>query len=244
MRAAFPSAAGRRLDGLSLYVCTEGAREYWLARTGMGPDNAGQAASRLLRQQAFSLALSTGFACALVPAEIGALLIGRDVVAAGTQRAELSSAIEVPGVERDEVLTVAGTLTPPNLFGRFASTERVIGSAAEKQLIARATGAIGLDMESAALAVEASRAQVPFAIVRAVSDLLEEDLPLDFNLFLRPTGWLKGVATVLGAPSSLLGLKRLRRQSRAAADNLTVFFRRYAAGASLDAGMSVSAIRR
>lgn len=242
MRAAFPSAAGRRLDGLSLHVCTEGAREYWLARTGVGPHKAGQAASRLLKRQAFGLALSTGFACALVKAEIGALMIGRDVVGVA-QGSELSPAIEVPGAERDEVFAVAGTLTPTNLVGRFASTDRVIGSAAEKQLIARATGAIGLDMESAALAVEARRARVPFAIVRAVSDLLDEDLPLDFNLFLRPTGWLKGLASVLGAPSSLLGLHRLQRQSRAAADNLTVFFRRYAAGASLDGGMSTSAIK-
>jgi adenosylhomocysteine nucleosidase len=76
-------------------------------------------------------------------------------------------------------------------------------------------------MESAAVASEAKAAQVPFLIVRSVSDLLLEELPLDFNLFLRPTGWVKGVGALLAHPSSLLGLNRLRRQSAVAAAALT-----------------------
>ena len=66
------------------------------------------------------------------------------------------------------------------------------------------------------------------AIVRAVSDLADEDLPLDFNLFLRPTDWMKGMQAIILRPSSLAGLNRLRRQSRVAADRLTEWFRRYA----------------
>jgi adenosylhomocysteine nucleosidase len=77
--------------------------------------------------------------------------------------------------------------------------------------------------------VEANRAHTPFIIIRTVSDLLDEDLPLDFNLFLRPTGWLKGIGSVLAAPSCLLGLGRLRRQSIIAAEALTVFFSQYVA---------------
>jgi adenosylhomocysteine nucleosidase len=91
-------------------------------------------------------------------------------------------------------------------------------------------------MESAALAAEARRAQVPFVIVRTASDLLDEDLPLDFNLFLRPTGWLKGVAALVGNPSIVAGLCRLRRQSQTAAKNLTMFFQRYVAEAPADGG--------
>jgi adenosylhomocysteine nucleosidase len=131
---------------------------------------------------------------------------------------------------------------PAGHVGRFVSTDRIVGRASEKQRFSHTTGAIGLDMESAALAAEARRAQVPFVIVRAVSDLLNEDLPLDFNLFLRPTGWLKGVAALVGKPSSVAGLCRLRRQSRAAAKNLTAFFQRYAAGMPADdAGAGVRA---
>jgi adenosylhomocysteine nucleosidase len=66
------------------------------------------------------------------------------------------------------------------------------------------------------------------AIVRTVSDLADEDLPLDFNLFLRPTGWVKGMQAIIVRPSSLAGLNRLRKQSRVAADRLTEWFHLYA----------------
>ena len=110
--------------------------------------------------------------------------------------------------------------------------EEEANDAAFAEKLAKVADAIGLDMESAALAAEAQRAQVPFVIVRTASDLLDEDLPLDFNLFLRPTGWLKGVAAILGHPSSIMGLRRLHCQSRVAATTLTTFFQRYAAAIS------------
>jgi adenosylhomocysteine nucleosidase len=195
----------------------------------MGLDNAKQAAVRVLTHQPFCLAVSTGFACALIAVDVGALLAGYDVALARQQGAEVSPMGAVPGIERDAVVELVKHADPSGHIGRFVSTEHVVTRAAEKQRFALATGAIGLDMESAALAAEALRAQVPFVVVRAVSDLVDEDLPLDFNLFLRPTGWVKGVAALIGRPSRLAGLRRLHRQSRAAAKNLTTFFRRYTA---------------
>ncbi len=234
VRAAFATGIERQVEGVRVWVCAAGPREYWLARTGVGLEKAGRVAARLLTHQPFSLAVSTGFACALIAAEIGTLLVGCEVVGADTDGSEPSRAIEVPGAERDAVLAlVAGSVQSAHV-GRFVSVARIVGRASEKQRVASSTGAIGLDMESAALAAEAQRARVPFVVVRAASDLLDEDLPLDFNLFLRPTGWFKGIAMVLGAPLSLLGLRRLRRQSVAAAKTLTAFFQRYAAGAATD----------
>jgi adenosylhomocysteine nucleosidase len=234
VRAAFPTSEERLVAGLRLVVSVTDRQEYWLVQTGMGLENASHIASRLLAHQPFSLVLSTGFACALVPAEIGALLLGRDVVLVDAQGVSPSDVIEVPGAERDAVLALADRSAATTHVGRFVSTERVIGTASEKARFARMTGAVGLDMESAALAIEARRAGIPFAAVRAVSDLLDENLPLDFNLFLRPTGWLKGIASVLSAPSSLVGLNRLRRQSLAAARTLTTFFQQYAAMMATD----------
>ena len=161
--------------------------------------------------------ISTGFACALVAADIGMLLVGHEVVSSGVEGTESLPPNDVPSEERDRLVGWLQAIVPAMHVGRFVSTDHVIGSASEKRAFADKTQAIGLDMESAALAAEAQRAQVPFVVVRTVSDLVDEDLPLDFNLFLRPTGWLKGIASVLSAPSSLLGLNRLRRQSLAAA---------------------------
>jgi len=229
VQEAFGGGAAQHLDGLPVMVYAGGSREYWLVQTGVGPEKARLAAARLFAHQSFSLAVSTGFACALITTEIGALLVGRDVVASAGQGKDSSPPVEVPGNEREIMLKrLAEGTGQPGHIGRFVSTDRIIPSAAEKRHFASTTAAIGLDMESAALATEAQRARVPFVIVRTVSDLLDEDLPLDFNLFLRPTGWLKGLAALIGNPSSLAGLNRLRRQSRAAAQNLTIFFRWYA----------------
>ncbi len=207
-----------------------GCCEYWLAQTGIGPQLARQVAAQVLTSVPFSLAVSTGFACALVPAEVGMLLLGREVLAGEGEKGEGHDlALEVPGDERETVIRLALSGCCAARVGRFVSTGRVVGSATEKRRIADRTGAIGLDMESAALAGEAKRAKVPFVIVRTVSDLLDEDLPLDFNLFLRPSGWFKGTALVVGRPARLAGLWRLRRQAQTAANNLTAFFERYVA---------------
>ena len=111
--------------------------------------------------------------------------------------------------------------------GRFVCKSRVLWRGEEKRALAAETDAIAVDMESAALAKVARDAAVPFAIVRAVSDTRDEDLPLDFNLFLRPTGWIAGGIACLSHPSSLAGLSRLRTQSRIAAAHLTQFYEQY-----------------
>jgi adenosylhomocysteine nucleosidase len=227
VQSAFPPGIERRVGGLSVFVRTVGDREYWLAQTGVGLEKAGRSAAQLLANQSFSLMVSTGFACALIAADIGALLVAREVVYRGERGGEPSAVLDVPGDERDLMVGFVEPLVPSEHVGRFVSTDQVIGSAREKRTFAQRTQAIGLDMESSALAAQAQRAQVPFVIVRAVSDLLDEDLPLDFNLFLRPTGWLKGIGSILAAPSCLLGLGRLRRQSLIAAEALTAFFRQY-----------------
>jgi adenosylhomocysteine nucleosidase len=56
--------------------------------------------------------------------------------------------------------------------------------------------------------------------------LVDEDLPVDFNLFLRPGGWSAGIVSLL-RPVSLVGLWRLRSQASLAARQLTVFFARF-----------------
>lgn len=229
IRSAFSAGDERTVGGIVVVVHRVGAQEFWLVQTGVGPEKARQCAAQLLAIHSFSLIISTGFACALVSVDIGMLLVGCEVVYGGGAVAEPFAVSHVPGEERDRLMTFVRAMVSPDHIGRFVSTDHVVGSAREKQAFAETTKAIGLDMESAALAAEAFRARVPFVIVRTVSDLLHEDLPLDFNLFLRPTGWLRGIVSIVTAPSCLLGLGRLRRQSLIAAQGLTVFFRQYAA---------------
>lgn len=177
-----------------------------------------------------SLVMSTGFACALVPAQVGDLIVGTaasSVHVEGTWTMN-DDRVLCDGIVCAGLLIVAQDAGMVVRAGTVVSSETVVWQAGEKRLLRRLTDATGLDMESAAVAAVAQERGVPMAIVRTVSDLVDEDLPLDFNLFLRPTGWIKGMQALIGRPSSLVGLNRLRKQSRVAADRLTEWFQHYA----------------
>jgi adenosylhomocysteine nucleosidase len=60
---------------------------------------------------------------------------------------------------------------------RIAESKAVVASSAEKVKIAKATGAVALDMESSAIAKVAQDHGLPFLIIRAVADPLAMALP-------------------------------------------------------------------
>jgi adenosylhomocysteine nucleosidase len=200
-----------------------------LIQTGVGPARAGPTARRFLVEESCDLMISAGFACALRPAAIGDLLIGTDAMPMGREKAELQT-ILCDTAYQATALRVAKELGLPARSGRFLTAERVLSRADEKHRAFAGTMAIGLDMESAAIGMStagsADAAQVPFLIVRAASDLEDEDLPVDFNLFLRPTGWARGFLSLM-RPAALAGLWRLSGQARVASRNLTAFFSRF-----------------
>jgi len=60
--------------------------------------------------------------------------------------------------------------------GAILSSSRVVPNAAAKRAAKQHSGAIAVDMESAAIALEAAARGVPFAIVRTVIDSLEDEI--------------------------------------------------------------------
>src|SRR5207237_10753871 len=68
--------------------------------------------------------------------------------------------------------------------GSIITVAKVAWRASEKQALADASAAIGVDMESAAVARVAALGKVPFLAVRAVSDKVGDDLPMDLNMWL------------------------------------------------------------
>lgn len=122
-------------------------------------------------------------------------------------------------------------------LGPLITVGQIIGRAAEKRAIAKKSDAIALDMETAAVAYVAEQRRIPFIAVRAVSDILEEELGLDGNLFLTKQGtfrWLRGVRYLMSHPTALGHLNRLRRQSNLAAQSLGLFFRELLPSLSLN----------
>ena len=230
VRRALATDRVATIAGVRCHIGQRGDRTYWLIQTGVGPAAAGTVAGRVLKAQAMSLVMSTGFACALVPAQVGDLIVGTAVSSVDGERAWTMKGdlVLCDEVVRAGLLVVAKDVGMAVQVGTIVSAPTVVWQAEDKRRLRRLTDATGLDMESAAVAAVAQERGLPMAIVRTVSDLVDEDLPLDFNLFLRPTGWLKGMQALIGRPSSVEGLNRLRKQSRVAAGRLTEWFQCYA----------------
>jgi adenosylhomocysteine nucleosidase len=215
----------KTVTGLHRVVSRRGGCRISLIQTGMGPESAARAGRRLIEEAPCDLIVSTGFACALTRSGLADLLIGTEAV-----RIEpgLERPITVPcsASYQTIALDVAKQAALPVRAGRIVTMDRVVGTARQKQAVAQSSGAVGLDMESAALGALAAERQIPFLIVRTVSDLVEEELPADFNLFLAPRGWLRGILS-LTRPSALWGLWRFKRQATVAAESLAAFFKQF-----------------
>ncbi len=61
--------------------------------------------------------------------------------------------------------------------GDLAAGDQILGSTAAKAALARATGAVAVDMESHAVAEQAQALGIPFAVLRVVSDAADRTLP-------------------------------------------------------------------
>ncbi len=232
VRQAFSVTEKRRIGTVRCLIARRPHLDWWIIPTGVGPERAAATARMVLASQPFAAMWSTGFACALRAANIGDVLMGTHATVEG-DRIGYGASLCAPAMLEWARQALENRHVAVRL-GPFVSVPRVLCRAGEKREIAERVGAIGLDMESAALGLVAAERQIPFGIVRTVSDLVDEDLPLDFNLFLRPSGWAKGVAACLAHPTSLIGLNRLRSQSRTAGSQLTAVYRACADLAGFD----------
>ncbi|HET8579424.1 MAG TPA: hypothetical protein VFL31_00345 [Nitrospiraceae bacterium] len=229
VRRAIQVEGERRLAGSRCVIGRRGNCRLWLYQMGVGLERASAVCRQALASQPLDLAVSSGFACALVPYRIGELLIGTDVIMYQERACslDLNEAVPCSPEFSTAAIKVARGVDVAVRAGRFVTVPRVLWRAHEKKEIAAATGAVGLDMESAAVGAAACERQVPFVVIRAVSDLLDEDLPLDFNLFFKPAGWVRTALTCFARPSCIIGLFRLRAQSLVASERITTFIGRF-----------------
>jgi adenosylhomocysteine nucleosidase len=115
---------------------------------------------------------------------------------------------------------------PSLIQGSLITAPRVLTTSLEKQRLGKETGASAVDMESAAVAVRAAEAGVPMAALRAITDAVDEQLPLDFNRCLDSDGQFHhGRLMLLLArhPGAVGGLIRLGLHSACAGQALASF---------------------
>ncbi len=184
-----------------------------LAVSGMGEDNACGTVKKMLSLYPDARAyVSVGLSAALLPE-----LAPGDIVAA-TAIIETSSGSIYPC----DPSLIKSLSRIKRRAGKFVSVSKTIITSAEKKKLAEATGAVALDMESGGAGRACTEAGIPFISIRAISDTLDEDLPVDFNLFMNDgkIRLMRLIFYLLAHPARITALIQLGRNSRRACERL------------------------
>ncbi len=183
-----------------------------LTVSGMGPGRAALASRSLVQEGATAL-VSWGSAGGLSPdLSPGSLILPKIIIA--------------PDQSHYPVDPVWHTRLYDRLQGRvhlytdpLVESVTVVRTPPEKTALFRRTGAVGVDMESAAIASVAREARVPFIAIRAVADAIDTTIPKCVLNTFDEFGRLSLIKLILGLaehPAELLGLLRIGRSHRAA----------------------------
>ncbi len=208
--------------GIEAYRKRQGSLDVVAFITGAGMANAGQVAARVLAEERWDLVISSGLAGGLRP-EFGP---GTVVVARKVVRWEDGCEL-VPSEKWTELAVAQGAREVT-----MVSSNRVAQTVREKQLLGETAETV--EMESFAVLEAAAARGIPAAAIRAVSDAVEGDLPLDFGRVFDARGRVRGRALagqLVRKPAAIGGLVRLAGASRRAAKNLGEFLERYVGAA-------------
>lgn len=218
----------RRWGKADAYFAEINGAEVGVVLTGAGPERAGIRASEVIwgESDSVGVCISSGLTGALKNGfGISEVLAARAIRTASVHADLNSNSLDCSGALVSFAEEMGATVV-----SRFFTAERVIGSAEEKQNLRQFADAV--DMESFEIVKEAVVFGVPAVAIRAVSDLADEDLPLDMNQVFTDKGKVS-VPRVLGQvarhPGSVPALMKLAQQSQRAAEALARFLDRYVA---------------
>ena len=201
-----------------LFKANFGLNEVTVLLTGMGGENAARA-MQTLPIEMHDVCISAGLAGAL---ESG--LRPGDVVVARTSH----TSDQRVSVESDAVLVDFSIECGARLVNSSLTSEKIVAMADEKQDLG-ASGSI-VEMESSQVLMAAGKQHVPAVVVRAISDAVDEDLPVDFSRIMDSRGRLKygGLFLEVGLhPYRLAPLMKFAGQSHSAAKSLADFLDRF-----------------
>lgn len=184
--------------------------------SGIGGERAEQAARELLQAGAGAL-LCFGVGGALDPGlRCGDIVLATEVLSGG-QSAAPARTETAPDWRRGLAQRLLG-LGNVHL-GALLSSDELVDSIERKQQLFRQSGAIAVDMESAAVARVAQQQQVPFMVLRVIADTAQDALPRALQAALGDAAFPRGARfwwSLLSAPSGWAALARLGRRYRRA----------------------------
>ena len=187
-----------------------------IATSGIGQDNAARAAQSLLAESVDAL-ISWGTAGGLNPAlHPGALVLGTSVHSTRGRCYQCDDQWFNRLAERLRQLGATG--------GRVYSPDTAISTQAEKRSVHNDHGFDIVDMESGAIAESASRANIPFAVIRCVVDSSDFDVPGSALQAIADSNKPRLMPLLLALarkPGEMGALLRLSGHYRGALDTLT-----------------------
>jgi adenosylhomocysteine nucleosidase len=182
--------------------------------TGVGGRRAWAEATKVIWDGNVDVCISSGLAGALREKHRpGDVLAAREVHATKWKKV----------IPSDADLLELASACGAKVADAFYSVDRVIVRSSEKSELGAKADAV--EMESADIMLEAVAFGAKVIAIRAISDAVEEDLPVDFNRVTSEAGDVsiaKIVAQAAAHPSSIPALIRFGRQSRNAAEKLAI----------------------
>lgn len=191
--------------------CPAGNGRLLFETTGPGPVAAADGARRAVARGAKCL-VSWGTAGALERGEPGDIVLAECVLDESLQAIETDRALT-------GMLARALKVISPIRHGKLASASNPVTSVADKAALAAASGAIAVDMESAAIAAVASRSGCPFVVVRVIVDRSDCAVPAAAIAGMdgtrtRPGRVLAGLLKSPGETGDMIALGLAARRAR------------------------------
>jgi len=209
--------------------------------TGAGPKQASlRTADAILRApDSIDVCISSGLAGALKDSYgIAQVLVAKSVFSEAFHP-ELAGKILSSS---DALVSFAGECSA-TVVDQFYSAQHAISTAEEKKHLGKLADAV--EMESFEVMFQAFLRGIPSIAIRSISDLANEDLPLDMDGVFSDEGQVsipRVIGQVAAHPAAIPGLIRLAEQSKQASQSLAAFLNRYISVlASRAASLSTSA---
>lgn len=192
------NTTSRSVAGSEFYEGTLEGLPAVVVQCGVGKVNAALCAQILCSCFDVTHIVNTGIAGSLcAELDIGDLVVSTDAMYHDFDCTRFGYPYgRVPGMDvtafpADEVMArlafgAAETVNPGHTrMGRIASGDRFVAEQNVKDAIIAATGGLCTEMEGAAIAQTAYRNQIPFVILRAISDKADDSAQMDYPTFER-----------------------------------------------------------
>jgi nucleoside phosphorylase len=166
-------------DGLRGFRGRLAGEEIVLVATGIGIAHGRESARRAFQRLAQPrMVISTGVAGGLAPElKTGDLILADRML---MESGEAGSYEQVARIASDTMQAVQNRLNSAGMtaaVGPMLTARRVLSRAADKREAHAGSGGIAVDMESAAIALEAAKCAAPFVCIRSIIDEAADEIP-------------------------------------------------------------------